>query len=201
MSVSTDQELIRALGELGAPAGATTGLLAHGETDELAALIQSGLEVRRVRLLSLSSLAGSAPLKLIISRGVLDRTRLRDLPRVLATLKAGLDEGGVLAIEIRTGAAPIGSEARSLDHVLFPHLAAQGQLGGDAATLTPLTASGWLSLLNTAGFDIVGAEGFGSRPPPYAVTSLHAERLALFDPTELASGVVRVVARRREDVT
>lgn len=199
MTPMSDQELIEALLGLGAPKGVTTALWAAGDQDGLIAALQSVLGVRRVRSLNLAADDNEGALRLIVSRSVLDQTRLRDLSQRLEQLRRQLDAGGILAMEIRTGLAPVGPEARSLDHVLFPQMAAQGQLSGEAATLTPLTASGWMSLLEKTGFEVVGVEGFGAQPPSPAVSSLHFERLALFDATELSSGVIRVVARKREE--
>lgn len=196
---SPEAAFLEALTRLGVPSGVATGFLAPKTEPALKAALRDKLGVDRASPIDLDQAPGPL-LELIVSRGVLDRTSLSDLPELVAALRERLIVGGMLALDIRTAFAPLGTiSARELDHALFPQLAALGQLDDEANALTPLPATAWLNLLGRSGFAIQGVAGYGETPVALDIATLHGERLALFDATELQSGRLVVTAIRAEE--
>ena len=206
--------LIHAWKALGVPAGALNALVYAPDGIEIARAISSGLTPQRLVLLHPDRPPPKArfettaeALEQLVQRhaGEYDLIAcgpgwdLGDLSRLRSNLVAMhglLAPEGTLVGEIATFAAPQGDG--DFNDLLFPHLVRTGDLDLERQARPALTVSSWLLLLQSAGFDPLAVEGLGVQSLPPEFVDLHKPRLALFDAAELATGVLRFAARRRE---
>ncbi|MFT4953737.1 MAG: hypothetical protein ACI8U3_000099 [Brevundimonas sp.] len=206
------QSLARRWKSLGAPTGVENALVFGPQGADLARAVQTALSPGSLTLLhpdpppprarfrtdpaTLTDLAAVRPgaFDLIVAGGGLEIGGLSQVRSRLAALAELLTEDGVLAAEIQTFAAPGPDE--DFDALLFPHLARAGELEDGRAARAPLTAASWTLLLRSAGLHPAALDGVGAQRLPQELGLLHSARLAAYDPVELSTGALRLVARK-----
>lgn len=141
----------------------------------------------------------SAGYDTVVIGGGLDRGPAHLARERLAALPGLLAPGGrvLMAVETFAYAAPLPGVG-AYDALLFPERARAGALGTGHVERTPVPASGWLLLLQGAGIAVDAVQGHGDQPLPDDLIARHAERLEVFDPGEVASGLILVGGRAME---
>lgn len=196
-SESRPEAFVRALAGLGAPAGAGSCLVIDGREEGLDAAVRAGLEPKSVVDAGPASVAEDArAVDLIVTSGVLGAGDLASAVSTVSALRARLAPGGALAAVIDCVAAPVSHPGVGRDDpILFPDLAALGLLGSEAERRTALTPAAWLALLARAGLKVEAVAGYGDEPPTPQTLADHGRRLEPFDPREIATGRLLVLAR------
>ena len=194
---SRPEAFVRALAGLGAPAGAATCLVVDGREEGLDAAVRSGLKPRTVADAGPTAVSdGGEPVDLIVTSGVLGAGDLASAASAVAALRDRLAPGGALAAVIDCFAAPVSHPGVGRDDpILFPDLGALGLLGSEAEHRTALTPAAWLALLTRAGLKVEAVAGYGDEPPTPQTLADHARRLEPFEPREIATGRLLVLAR------
>ena len=138
---------------------------------------------------------------LILVGGALEAGEAAEVRESVNRLAALLRPGGQLVLAVETLAAPLpGEPGDAFDHLLFPQMAASGELGDAAAARVPLPVSAWLLLLQGAGLKVEKTQALADGPPE-ALAADHGPRLAIYDAQELASGRLNILSckpRRRK---
>lgn len=212
-AASPVQTLVKRWKAMGASSGAKAVLAFGPQGPDLARAAQTVLNPEALTLLhsdrapprarfettpqSIPDLAEERPgaFDLILAGGALDSGDLFHVRGRLHAIVDLLADGGVLAAEIRTFCA--NGPGGDFDALLFPHLARSGELSDDRPGLCPLTAASWSLLLGAAGLNLEKLDGIGQQTLPPDLASLHMARLAAYDPVELTTGALRLIARKR----
>lgn len=196
---------------LGAPRNAASALVSGPDGFDLARAVNEALTPAALTLMhpdsppprarfgttaeTLESLAASRPagFDLIVAAGGIDQGDLSEVRARILALRALLAPGGALVLSIDTLAAP--DAETGFEPLLFPHLAGAGDLGETAQSRAPAPASAWLMLVQAVGLHVDATDGEGAQILPEALTGGHGARLAAYDPGELRTGRLVLLAR------
>ncbi len=192
-----DLDCLRSLAALGLPDRPRSRLVVGAEGARLAQLVDEVIGASPGQIVTVDRRGARDPdfgqeHNLIVTCGVLGGGTVSDAARWVAGMAAALSPSGRLAAAIETFATAT-SDGRA-DVVLFPDLGALGLLGADIEDRTPLTPAAWLALLSSARLSVRAMAGYGEEPLGAEVLERHAARLAPFDPREIATGRLLVVA-------
>src|SRR5690606_10913976 len=206
--------LVRGWKTLGAPVGAPRALAIGPQGHELARAVMDTLSPAELVLLHPAPAAARARFRseagdlatlsqsdaggfdLILVGGGLEAGDLASVSDAVGRLGAILRPGGGLALIVDTLAAPLpGETGDAFDHLLFPHLAASGELGEAGAARAPLPASAWRLLLQRAGLKVAQMQAANAGLPE-AMSVDHGARLAIYDAQELTFGRLNILASK-----
>lgn len=206
--------LVRRWKALGAPVGAPRALAMGPQGHELARAVMDTLSPAELVLLHPTPAAARARFRteagdlatlsqsdadgfdLILVGGGLEAGDLAAVSDAAGRLGELLRPGGGLALIVDTLAAPLpGESGDGFDHLLFPQLAASGELGEAAAARAPLPASAWRLLLQGAGLKVEQLQAADDGLPE-TLTIDHGARLAIYDAQELTFGRLNVLASK-----
>lgn len=183
--------LARLLADLGTVRGAENALVI-GPASALEA-VQAELEPRRADADADfgSGAAASSGHDLIVAFEGVAAGGLGEVRDRIGALRDRLAAHGRLALVVPTlaGAAVFRESDDGLggqEALLFPHLAASGELGETPGV--QLAASSWLLLARACGLEAEAVYGLGRDGVPDRVAEEHAGRLAAFDSLELRTG-------------
>lgn len=205
---------MRACKALGAPSGALSALVFGPGGFDLARAVNTVLSPRTLILMhpearpprarfettteTLHDLAASRPgaFDLVVAAGGAEEGPLSEVRATIGALRDLLTPDGTLVLGLETLASP-DDETGAFDGLLFPHLARAGDLGDGLQARAPLPASAWRMMLIAAGLDVLAEGGRGAQTLPQSLTDMHGIRLDAYDPEELATGSMILIAAKR----